>query len=463
MEIKEYFKEHKDLLLHDYYLFDILEGNLLKYLQKKMHQQLTGKSAALSMQRAVPINVLRKITDKLSKLYSKPVKRTVSDPGDAKLIEYYENEKDVNVNFSDANFNFNAYKKACIEIYESDKEEDNPLYLRSLPGHEYLPYASNPVNDMQMTEMIKIFANHEKDYDENTVLFVYSDDKFMAINKNGEIQNALMPETGGENTFGIIPFSYIQRSRNLLVPIPDSDLFQMSLLIPVLMSDLTFASMYLSHPQIYGIDLDIEDLKKSPDSLWNIKSQIGENGESAKPELNVLKADPNIVDQLTLVKETLGMWLQTRNIKPGTVGKLTAENAASGISLVIQEADTTEDRDIQKKYFAQMEKDFWYRLATIHNNLVEEGRIKGLAKFSDPEKLNVSVEYSPMTPIESKTEQIDRLTKEILAGINSKEHALQEYRPDLDDEVRDEILKEAAISIVVEKESNGDEAPENKD
>lgn len=57
--------------------------------------------------------------------------------------------------------------------------------------------------------------------------------------------------------------------------------------------------------------------------------------------------------------------------------------------------------------------------------------------------------------MESKTEVIDRLKKEIDAGINSRESALDEYRPDLEDDVKQKILNESAINIKVD---NGETA-----
>jgi len=59
-------------------LFEISEGNLLKYVAETLSRQLSADSAKIAIERAAPINVWNKIIKKLSTLYSRPVVRRQS-------------------------------------------------------------------------------------------------------------------------------------------------------------------------------------------------------------------------------------------------------------------------------------------------------------------------------------------------------------------------------------------------
>lgn len=446
----DYFKAHKPHLEHNAKIFDIMEGELGKYVKAALDEQFTGNSAAIAEQRMVPINCMRKIVQKLSKLYQAPPKRTFDSSSDQELADYYAEEKGLNIELSDCNEAFNAYKACNLEFYEDSSLDNNPLQFRSLPGHVYLPLSLDPVDATRYTHMIKVI------YSKDTKLWVYSEDDFSAYDEHGKVVGEDMP-AGGENPFGIVPFSYMARSRHLLIPKNDSDFVKLTIHIPVLLTDLAFSSMFLSNPVLFTIDSEVENLKLSPNTFWNIKSDSFDDGKKA--QVGVLKPEPNIEAQLSLIKETLGMWLQSKNIRPGTIGKMSGESATSGISLVIMDADTTEDRKIQQRYFETYEQDVFYRLATIHNKLVDMGRITGQPKFSNPEDLKMTVEFAPQEPIESKSEQVERLSKEIQAGINSKEGAIKEYRPSLSEDDIQEIINQAKPVVNV-RFDDGNEAPE---
>lgn len=458
--INDYIQEHKKNLEHNETIFEILEGDLATHLRKKLNEQLSGDSSSYAMMRSAPINVLKKIIDKLSSLYTLPPVRTTENEQDQELIDWYTHELNINTYWNDANESFNAYKNFALDLFV----DEGYLKTRSLRAGRYLAMSLDPVNPMRVTHFIKIMESVEGD----VKFWVYSKDEFLAYDQSGDVVISDLPfdyngKPQTENPFGVIPQIYQTRSRYLLVPKPDTDTIQMSLLIPVLMTDLNFASMFLSNPIVWTSNAKIENMKLSPNMYWDLKGEI----EGEKPQIGVIKPEPNIQAQLDLVKDQLGMWLQTRNIKAGAIGKLTAENAASGISLMIQEMDTTEDRLNQIPYFKQAEQEYWYKLATIHNQLVNTKDFVMNKKFSDPEKLKVNITYSEQKPIKPRLELLAEIEKELAMKTMSNRKAIKKLNPDISDAEIDSLLKEIkeeeSIKIPTFNSIAGDSESESDD
>ena len=360
---------------------------------------------------------------KLSKLYSGAPIRTTKKPADQELIDYYTKDAQINTFFNDANESFNAYKSCALELYHD--EASRKLLTRNLPAHQFVAYSSSEINPMKMTEFVKIMPHGD-----SFKLWVFSNNEFFSMDMEGVIQRHDMLDGADVNEYGVIPFSYMTRSRYLITPLADTDTVRMSTLIPVLLTDLNFASMMLSNPIIYTIDADGSNMSINPNMYLDLKSDT----DGVTPQVGVIKPEPNIDAQINLVKNQLSMWLQSINIKPGSVGSLTAENAVSGISLMIQEMETTEDRITQQHYFKRMEQDFWRRLAIMHNELASRGQIENRSMFSDPATLQVDIDYQDDIIVESVKDKVARIKDQLDAGLISKQSAMKVIDPGMDDE-----------------------------
>src|SRR5512137_1108631 len=92
-------------------LFCINEGDLLKFIVDALAQTLgkDSKSFQFAIQRIPPINVLRKIVDKQSKIYNEAPARMVvnGSSGDTELMEYYIKELKINSQLDVANEFYN--------------------------------------------------------------------------------------------------------------------------------------------------------------------------------------------------------------------------------------------------------------------------------------------------------------------------------------------------------------------
>jgi len=453
-EIIDYVQNNANKLEFNKNIFEIMEGDLLAHLVRTLQQQLSGESAKVASQRAAPINVWNKIVKKLSKLYAKPVIRTTENPSDQELIDYYSN-KGLNKHMGNFNENYNSYKWSGIEIYEDELVRE--LRFRSIPSHQFIVYSDDKVDPLRPTALIKVMGEFKdvmgvtrKKY------WIYTKDEFIAILDNGDLVHEDMAENEGVNPFGVIPFQYESMSDYLLVPMPDQDTLQMTLLIGVLLSDINYGSMFLSFPLIYTQDMDAENMPASPNHFLNLKSEDSQSPGS----IGVVKAEPDLGAQMDHVIRQLDLWLDSRDINAQGLGSLTAENFASGVSKIISEMDTIENRKQQEQVFRDVEVKFWKRLAQIHNTLALVGRLENRQLFSDPKTLHVSIQYAEEVVFESRMDKIARLKAEKDSGFTSKRKAIKELNDDMEDAQIEELIAEieeerSSVIEVTEEDEDG--------
>jgi len=402
-----------------------------------------------------PINLLRKIIKKLSTIYA--VKPTREAGKDQELLDSWIEALGIDSIFSETNEAFNAAKYGVVEIY-ADRAKKT-IGVRPCELDAVLPYSDDPVNPARMTVMIKFMGDIKKRKDgmamtgketsrqlkQVMTYMLYSDNEILYIDADGDIlfdQMMAMGIESGVNDFGVIPFGFIQRSRTKLLPKKDDDIIAMSVLIPLLMGEGNFAMMFLSSPIIYGVDVDTKDLPMSPLAFWSVSSSGAGNGK-----LEVLRPDMNIEALSKWIKDQMTMWLETKNIKAKGLSSVESGSVASGIALILEEMDTSEDRANQVPFFVDFEADFWYRFGKIHNVLSLGQEINERRKFSSD--LIVKTTFAPTKIVEDSTQKEGRVNASVQASTRSIESAVRELHPDWNDA---DIVKEVAL---IKEERNG--------
>lgn len=415
-------------------MFEIMEGDLMKYIEIALLEQLNANSAKIALLRACPINVWNKIVRKLSTLYTKPVTRTTELKSDQELISYYVN-RGLDKHFGNMNENFNAYKWSSLEIFEDTSIKS--IRFRSIPSNQFIAYSNDEIDPLRPTAIIKFMGTYKdvKGVERNRY-WIYTANEFISILDNGDYVKSDMEINSGINPFNVIPIEYVAQSEYMLIPMPDKDTLQMTKLIPVLITDQNYGSMYLSFPILYTLDADAENLPANPNVFWNLKS----DSEDKSSSVGVVKAEPNLEAQMNHTIRQLATWMDSRDIRPGTIGKVSADNFSSGISKIISEMDTLENRKLQEMKFKEVENRFWRRLAIIHNKLASVGRIENRQKFSDPANLNVAIEYTEERIIESREDKVRRLSSEVKAGFNSIRRSIRELNPNMDESQIEKLL-----------------------
>jgi len=444
-ELVEQIKQNEESTTVNKNIFDILEGQLYNKVDVALRDSyVSDRAYKIARKQIAPINVISQMVSKLSKIYSTPVVRTTDNSTDQELMDYYITEMGFDSAMSDANKFYNAMKSTAIEPYLDDSKPR----LRVIPPHQFIPYSTDIVNPTKMDIFVKLMGRKN----DVNIYFVYTATEFVAMDGNGNILSEYMQENEGENPYGILPQTYVNKSRHLLTPYPDKDLLQFGIIINVKLANLMYAIQFQTNSIIYGIDLDVVNLELNPDTFWDLHT----SDDGKKPEIGMIKPEVDIEQVLGLIDQTTEKFLNSRNLKGNSAS---AEASASGVALQIKNIDTTDDRKEQIVYFTSVEKDLWDRIKVLHNYWADAGLVEDRRRFTDT--FEPSITFASPKPIESQMDIVNR-NKELLAiGLITKELAMREIYPNKSQEEIEKLLEEINEEETIKVEGFASETSEN--
>jgi hypothetical protein len=384
----------------------------------------------------------------------------------------------------DSNRQLNLNKYTAWEIYISENETPTPK-LRVLPANQFLVYSDNMEDPTQETVFIKILGVWHKDtglineadgsaiIKEVIIYKLYDKDQIIVIDSEGEIRREFMEgNEEGINPYGLIPFVYIRNAKYSLLPKEDTSDIPMTILVPILLTDLNYATQFMSHSIIYAIDADISNLSGNPDSVWHIKSDETdiEDGNK-KASIGTIKPEVDIDKVLQLIQTELALWLDSKDLKAQGVGTLEASNLASGISKMIDEADTTQAIKSQIEIYREAESELWAKLGVMHNIWVDQGFLveSDVNKKTDGKLLVNTIFEEPQVVVNEK-ERIETIKLKEDSGYTSYTAAVSEANPELSMEevekliesIEEDQARKNIINMSEEEDGSGMESNEEE-
>lgn len=439
--LAEEYENNSGLLSYNREMFEIFEGDLLCHLLEALKGQLNERAFEQAQHRAAPINFLRSLVDKLSRIYNDhTIRRFKGTPKDIEMLEWYAKQYRINVNMQLANEYFNMFKNCAPEPFFDDQTKSPGL--RIIPSERFFVCSKDVVNPMRMTHFVKIMGKRKLlNGRESTIFFAFTSNEFLIFDDKGEVIPDLMAnvESGPLNPYGVIPNCYIVRSNDKIMPNKDTDLLSMTKLIPVLLTDINYAVMFQCFSIVYGIDVDDENLKMNPNAFWRFKSDPAQ--PNAKPQVGIIKPEVDSDKVISLCQTELALFLQSRNIRPGAVGQIGAENFQNGISKMIDEMDTSADRKKQVPYFQDLEQQLWTRtIKNLHPVWSQRDGFKYSDQFSD--QAEVEVIFPEQRPDTSYTQTLDDCIKELKESLTTRKRALKKLNPDMEDTDVDQLIAE---------------------
>lgn len=340
----------------DYRRFLMFNGKTADIIEEAISKEFSKPETVKELiARLAPLNLVQKIIVKLAGIYTEAPLRTTKDKSikDTELLELYQQELALDIRMKEANRYFKLFKRNLMEMYVD--EMGTPM-VRNLPRHCYEVYSFSTLTPNRPDVVVKIVKD-DKNL-KNQVLNIWTNENFWIVNGTGEIlvqKMAAIENPDGVNAYGKLPFVYINESSFSVDPIPDDDLIRMSIQIPLLLTDIAFATKYQSWSMIFTINYDGE-VPSNPNSV--IPMMTGPDGE--RPEIGQIKPEVDTDKVITLVKTLLAMLLSTKNLSVGSVKmNLDAADVASGISKMIDSAESVEDKKDQQAFFERAEKDLW--------------------------------------------------------------------------------------------------------
>lgn len=427
-------QSHAEYLQYNAKLLDIFEGNLQPYVDKALSEQLSEQSYKQAKHRLMPINVLPKIVDKLTNIYQTSVLRQVVDgnESDKELLSWYEEKMNINPHMNCANELYNLCKTSLIHPYL----HNGIPQLREILNDRFVLYSDDPVQPNVPTHVIILYGKK----DDKDLYWVYSKDEFYIQNSEEKIDYAEMAKYGldGINPVGVLPFIYTNDSKYRLMPKQDTDTLRIATVLPAMLTDLNLAAMFQCFSIFYGIDVDSENIKFAPNAMWFLKSDTQTQTE---PKIGTLKPEVDYTEVINLIQTELSMYLGTKGIRASTVGGLTPENFASGISKIIDEMDTFEARQKQVVQFQQTETQLWDLILNhMHPYWSSTGLIENKALFTPTAK--VVTNFAVQLPMQSRGQIVKDLKEEYAAGFISRKKAMMRLNPDMSEEDIDKLMQE---------------------
>lgn len=458
-------------------LLDIWEGGLQKYLEDSIREEYSLQTATVAVQRIAPINILPKLIDKISQVYTHGVSRTLGEDNetDNEMLSFYESSMELDSKMNVANRLLNLFQYLALEPYL----DGGKPRLRLLPPTQFTVYSDSWINPTDPTVFIKYMGTIQPTNEPRTdtdgrvlksanevvedvdLFMFYSDSEIIAVDSEGALRSDVMAEMGnpeGINPLGRIPFVYINAAEFRLIPAPQQDKLTMPILIPKLLTDLNYAVKFQSHAILYSIDLDLAEMSNAPDAMWMLKSD-GENAGS----LNTIKPEVDVEKVLSLINSTLVLWMETMGVKSSGMGNVSVNSAASGIAKAIDEVDATNIRNDQKKIFTAVERELWSLLADMNEFWVRSNELPEARLFSS--EFWPLVKYEDTAVVVDVKDQLETLSMKLDANFTSYRRALAEANPELSvedidiliEEIEQEKMERVAKAAVMFQGGNSDD------
>lgn len=443
----DHWKSHDPLLRHNKELLEIYDGDLLPKIKAALKRTFTTKDGKVSESyyqiedRIVPINILQRVVEKKSKIYQRSPVREVIDgnESDKELLSFYTKGFHFDRQMNIANEYFNLFEYCAIEPVAAG---NGRLVLRPVPNDAFLPFSCDGVDPTRPTHFIVFHGTRKVGERVEKVWRAYSDTEWILFNEDGDILRDEMAALGNEagvNPYGRLNFIYINRDdQRRLIPKPNTDILTMSILIPLLLSDLSFALKFQAFSIMYGINVKDTNLHMAPNAMWFFDV---DPGSDQRPEIGTIKPEVDSDKALAYIQAILSMWLQSMGIRPGAIGQLTVDNFASGVSKMIDEMDTSEDRQKQTQFFGPAEQDAWDLILRYQHPVWRANKlVENSTEFTSSARVVVS--FPEQLPAVNRKETLDTIEKEINLGLEYRIGAMKRLNPHMTQQEVEERLAE---------------------
>jgi hypothetical protein len=464
-DIIEHYNKNIDYLEFNRRLYRVLEGQVKTEIEDSLRKEILSKSALnRALQRIPSLNVLKKATDKLSRVYIEKPLRLADNDTDKDILKNISQESSLDSTMMEANRIYNAQHTFAIEPYVKDGKHA----FRVLAAHQFLPFSDDVVDPTSPTVFIKLMGQEYKNYATTVdqegnknpnpddirlvdILWLYSDTEFLIVDSSGSIRQDKMQMLGnpdGVNPFGKIPFVIGNKSKFELIPFPNQGGLDISILIPKLLTDLNYAAQFMSHSIIWTKNADLSGQEVNPDTIVNLGDTTEANGD---PDIGTINPTVDITNTIKLIEFELASYLSTIGIKSAIQS---GQEAGAGVSKAIDEGDITAEYKVQTEFFKGIEYKLWDLMEYIQTVWVAEGRIaEGERRiFSDTFLDTLRVHFKEIKVLKTHQQMLDEIKVALELKLMSRRQALRELKP--------ELTEDQITSIIEEIDEEAEEAME---
>lgn len=262
--------------------------------------------------------------------------------------------------------------------------------------------------------------------------------------ENGAIvENLENPEN--KNPIEMLPFvNNAEDQDGQYWAIGGDDLINGSILINKKITDMFFIAWMQGWGQWVVTGKNLKDRIQIGPNNAIVLDYDPESGEP-KPEVSVVSANPPLESWMRMIEQYTALLLTTNNLSPGNIaGKLDANTFPSGIAMMIEMSEATDDISDKQKSYKDIERNLWEIIKRWQNSLLASQEL--IEEFVEigalPEDLNVSIKFNEIKPVISETEKLNGLKLRKELGLNTEIELLMLDNPDLsEDEAEQKLLK----------------------
>lgn len=477
--------------------YECLKDKTINYVMELLCKQF-DLSTVQEMQYAMSnISILRKVIDKLAKVYSNGAKRTMKNETDTKAIEAASEYLKMNSAMKKANKYFRTFKNTLayvrpmkngeaydirVEIkppfsYDAVENPDNPelplaivlsdyiptrkpLYAlgdaavagRQMPAVRELHQINMPIQQTMPTTGIMGAAGQDEDKRE---YIWWSEHYHLTTNAKGEIINNEDGEVG--NPIEELPFvNFAGEQDGCFWAEGGSDLVTTGIGINVALTNIEHIGNTQGYGQLYMTGKDLpKSVKTGPNHCVQLEQA---DKDEPTPTIGFLNSGAPIGDLKSIIEMKVALMLTTNNLS--TSGFATSlsggKDFASGIALMIDKSESVEDVKEQSEAFVQNEPLVWvlfYKWLDAYRSagkLTDEA--KALKTVKKPE--TVQLAFPSPAPLVSETDELAAIEKRKELGLNTMLELIMRDDPSLTEEEAQAKLDK----IKAEKEANMQDA-----
>lgn len=490
-------KRRKDQAYMRYQMYKDRTDRFVLELLLKQFDQSTVEEMFYALSN---VSLVRKVIDKLAKVYNHGVDRNILINGESseeetekletlqELLQFDSRMKQAN-RLVKLHRNLAFYIKPC-PYYDDDGNELNRVRLTPMSPYlydvieEYYDrtkpmcyvlsnyeqsrlYASviDPGTHQNLKNNPMLFQNRasstlsagnkmdesiadkkeDEDADKKHKEYVWwSNNYHFTTDQTGAIINESgLEDSQTENPIGMMPFvNFAIDQEGSFWAEGGDDLITAGLNANSMITNINHIGVTQGYGQFWMSGKDLPaTVKTGPSKIIKMEQEEGE----PTPQVGFASANPPLDQLRNQVEFTIALALTTNNLSTsGVSGQLGANQSfASGISLMIDKAESLEDMKEQRQIFIDNEQEIWEIITKWLEVFQENGSLDpDYEDLSLSEGFEVSLEFVEPGAIASESEKLDNIQKRKDLGLNTMRELIKKDQPGLSDEQIEEKLKQ---------------------
>lgn len=456
--------ENRDRKIYEFEAYEIYSGNQRKHVKKELQRLFPETHESM---RVSNINILKKVVDKISRVYKTPPLRTLGgdNPNNETLAEVYEK---FDKQYAQMDKSFNRHKNTLVWV-QNDLIEKTKFRLLILNPYSFdlvinpdnfmveaviLSYPDDTVTSMngnldkskvRISDGINQFiAEGQEDSAPRFKTYsMWTPTQHVKIRQKKEIDNKVLTteityiedplNPNGDNPLGMLPFRWLTTDPDVPeFPIASPLPFE-SVNINILESDIITASAL----QGFGILLTTAEQGSKTNVIhqgFNIAMHLDQPSDPDAPRTTAEYLNPS--PDLGGMRDVVNTYAEAVISDHGLMNFSLAgsgDKFASGLDRALSMADVTEVREMNQADYMEVETD-------VFEIIKKYDEINATKLFDKDDKLQVL--YSKPKILTSEKETLELIEKKLDRGLLKKVKAFMLLNPSMSEEEAEEELEE---------------------